>query len=78
MCGLLEILTELHPDVDFGSHTKLIDDGIIDSFDIITLVAEINDRLGCQIPPEELVPENFNSYVQILTLVNKLLRDEHD
>ena len=73
MCKILEILTELHPDVDFGSHTKLIDENVIDSFDIITLVAEINDRLGCTIPPEELVPENFNSYIKIRALVSQLL-----
>ena len=75
MCQILEILTELHPDIDFLSHTKLIDENVIDSFDIITLVAEINDRLGCSIPPEELVPENFNSYDGIRTLVTKLIED---
>ena len=77
MCQILEVLTELHPDVDFASHTKLIDENIIDSFDIITLVAELNDRLGCQIPPDELVPENFNSYAGIKTLVAKLLEEQY-
>ena len=75
MCKVHEILTELHPDVDFSSHTKLIDENVIDSFDIITLVAEINDRLDCQIPPEELVPENFNSYARIKALVSQLLEE---
>ena len=75
MCQILEILTELHPDVDFDTHTKLIDENVIDSFDIITLVAEINDRLDCTIPPEELVPENFNSYAGIKALVAKLIED---
>ena len=75
MCQIREILTELHPDVDFDSHTRLIDDNVIDSFDIITLVAEINDRLECTIPPEELIPENFNSYKQIKALVTRLLEE---
>ena len=75
MCQILEILSELHPDVDFAAHTKLIDENVIDSFDIITLVAELNDRLGCTIPPEELVPENFNSYGGIKALVARLLED---
>lgn len=75
MCQIREILTELHPDVDFDSHTRLIDDNVIDSFDIITLVAEINDRLECTIPPEELIPENFNSYARIKALVTRLLED---
>ena len=75
MCQIRELLADLHPDVDFDAHTKLIDENIIDSIDIITLIAELNDRLGCEIPPEELVPENFNSYAQIKTLVTKLLEE---
>ena len=76
MCKLFEILVELHPEVDFAGHSRLIDDGVIDSFDIITLVAEINDRLDIVIGPEDLVPENFNSYSQLLALVNRLQRDQ--
>ena len=75
MCKILEILTELHPDVDFNAHTKLIDENVIDSFDVITLVAEINDRLDCTIPPEEILPENFNSYKQLLALVTRLIEE---
>jgi len=69
---LLAILQEMHPDVDFLTHTTLIDDKVIDSFDVITLVAEINDRLDVSIPPEEIVPENFNSYAALLALVEKI------
>jgi len=69
---LLEILQEMHDDVDFSTHERLIDDKVIDSFDIITLVAEIDDRIGVTIPPEELIPENFNSYTALLALVNRL------
>ena len=69
---LLEILQELHPDIDFETHETLIDDLVIDSFDIITLVAEINDRIGVAIPAEELIPENFNSYKSLKKLVERL------
>ena len=69
---LLEILQEMHPEVDFAAHSTLIDDRVIDSFDIITLVAEIDDRLGVAIPAEELVPENFNSYAALSELVARL------
>lgn len=72
MDTLLEILTELHPDVDFDTHQTLIDDQVIDSFDIITLVAEVNDRIGVAIPAEELIPENFNSYASLKVLVDRL------
>ena len=72
MDTLLEILQEMHPEVDYLTHTTLIDDKVIDSFDVITLVAEINDRLDVSIPPEEIIPENFNSYAALKALVNKL------
>jgi Phosphopantetheine attachment site. len=58
---LLEILTELHPDVDYDKEEHLVDDRILDSLDIITLISEIDDRLDVTIPAEEIIPENFNS-----------------
>ena len=72
MSILLEILQEMHEDIDFISHKTLIDDNIIDSFDIITLIAEIDDRIGVTIPAEELIPENFNSYDAICALITRL------
>jgi acyl carrier protein len=76
MDALLQILQEMHDDVDYSTHERLIDDRVIDSFDIITLVAEIDDRLGVSIPAEELIPENFNSYSAILALVKRLEEDD--
>jgi len=75
MSVLLEILQEMHDDVDFETHTTLIDDNVIDSFDIITLIAEIDDRIGVTIPAEDLIPENFNSYAAISALVKRLEED---
>lgn len=75
MDALLEILKEMHDDIDFETHTTLIDDKVIDSFDVITLVAEIDDRIGVSIPPEEIVPENFNSYAALSALIEKLEED---
>ena len=72
---LLEILQELHDDVDYMTREKLVDDKIIDSFDIITMVAEIDDRLGIAIPAQELVPENFNSYSSLVALLTRLEND---
>ena len=69
---LLQILTDMHPDVDFNTHQALIDDKVIDSFDVITLVAEINDQMDIAIPAEELVPENFNSYAALQALLDRL------
>ena len=69
---LIAILEELHPDVDFETCTTLIDDQILDSFDIVTLVAEIDAEFDVQIPAEELVPENFNSAEALYALIQKL------
>ena len=69
---LLTILLQLHPDVDFSTETALIDNKIIDSFDVITLVAEINDRLDIEIGAEDIVPENFNSYAALRALVQRI------
>jgi len=66
----------MHDDIDFETHTTLIDDNVIDSFDIITLIAEIDDRIGVTIPAEELVPENFNSYQAISALISRLEDDD--
>ena len=69
---LLEILEDLHPDVDFTSEEALIDDGILDSLDIVTLITEINDKFDISIPAEEIIPENFNSAAALMALIEKL------
>ena len=73
MDKLLEILDELHPDVDFETEEHLIDNKILDSFDIVTLVAEIDAEYDVAIPAEELIPENFNSAKALYALVEKLM-----
>ncbi len=69
---LLELLTDLRPDVDFINQTKLIDEGILDSFDIITLVGELSEKYDLVIGVENLLPQNFNSATAILKLVERL------
>lgn len=72
---LLEILNDLHSDVDFENCTTLIDDKILDSFDIVSIVAEVSDRFDVQIPAEELLPENFNSAKALMALIERLQED---
>lgn len=66
---LMEILAELRPDLEFAGQTKLIDDGILDSLDIVSLVFELNDAFDLEITVDELVPDNFNSPEAILELI---------
>ena len=68
---LLEILADVRPDVDFEKEEKLIDNSILDSFDIITIVAEINEAFNIEINVADLLPENFNSAKAIWQLVEK-------
>ena len=76
MDELLAILQDLHPDVDFESCDTLIDDGILDSFDIVTIIAEISDQFDVKIGVEQIVPENFNSAEALWELVRRLEDDE--
>lgn len=69
---LIEILNSLHPDVDFENNDSLIDDGILDSLDIVSLVTEINSEFDVTIPAEEIVPENFNSAKALMELITRL------
>ena len=66
---LLKILTETCPGVDFRQETALIDDGILESLDIVTIVSEIKDVFDVEITVDDLVPENFNSVEAILALI---------
>ena len=61
MDELLEILSDVRSDVDFENEESLIDDEILDSFDIISIVSEINDHFEIEINVNDLLPENFNS-----------------
>ena len=72
MNELIEILENLHPEVDFETCTTLIDDKILDSFDIISVISEINEEFDVVIPAEEIIPENFNSAHALYELVTRL------
>lgn len=69
---LLEILKGIRPDVDFENETALIDDGILDSFDVVSIISELDDAFGVQVRINELDPENFNSAEAIWKLVQEL------
>lgn len=69
---LLEILNDLRPDVDFENEKALITDGVLDSFDIVSLVSELNAEFDISIGVEELEPENFNSIEAMEKLIEGL------
>lgn len=72
MNDLLSILSELHPDIDFATADHLVEDSVLTSLDIVTIVTEVADRLDVQIPAEEILPENFDSAKALWALIQKL------
>lgn len=72
MEALLEILNGLHPDVDFEKEDKLIDGGILDSFDIVSLIAEISEEYDVAITAKDIIPANFNSAKALYALIQRL------
>ena len=70
---LLQILTEAVPGVDFETETALVDDEILESLDIVTIVSEIKDAFEVEISVDDLVPENFNSVEAMLALIQALV-----
>jgi len=69
---LLGILSNVRPDIDFSKTNQLIDNGVLDSFDIVMLVGELNEEFDIKIGVENLVPDNFNSADAIMDLISRL------
>ncbi len=73
MDKIIELLNDLHPDVNYESCETLIDDGILDSMDIVSLITEIYNEFDVRIPADKIVPENFNSAAALWELVSELI-----
>ena len=67
---LYTLLEEIRPDVDFRNITTLVTDGFIDSFDIVSIIASIEDEFAVEITVDSMVAENFESAAAIMNLVN--------
>ena len=63
MQELKEILEGIRPDIDFETENKLIDDGILDSIDILSIITEVNDAFDVDINVQFLLPENFETFL---------------
>ena len=69
---ILDILQEMHADVDYEKEDKLVTDKILDSFDLVTLVSELSDAFDIEITAKEFIPENFNSVHALYAMVQEL------
>ena len=72
---LMAILEELRPDVDFANEKSLVTGGVFDSFDITSLVSQLNDEFDITIKPANLLPENFNSVDAMVELIRTLRQE---
>jgi len=73
---LIEILSDIDPDIDYETYDGLVDDGILTSFELVSLTAQIAEVFGVRIPPSQITPENFNSAEAIYGLIRELEGEE--
>ena len=73
---IIEILEGLRPAVDFEQENRLIDEGILDSFDLVSLIGELNDAFDVEISFDDIEPENFNSVDAMAELIRRLTEEE--
>ena len=69
---IIEILNEVKPGYDFANESKIVDNEILHSFDIISLVGKLCNEFDIEITAAELVPENFNSVEAIAEMIEDL------
>ncbi len=67
-----EILEDIDDSIDYEAEEKLVDDGLLDSFGIITLIGELEEEFDVKIGPAEIVAENFNSCKALAQMVERL------
>ncbi len=69
---LKSLLEELRPDIDFDNEKELVTNRVLESFDIINLVSELDDEFDIKIKPADLIPENFNSVEAMWKMIQRL------
>ena len=69
---LLQLLSSENPEIDFAASDELVDDGILDSLTIVSLIGTLSMEYGIDIPYEEIVPENFNYIDAMAAMIQRL------
>ena len=69
---LLDLLRDMHPDIDFTTAEGLIDRKVLTSFDVVSIVAELSETYGVELGAVDIVPENFNSARALFALIERI------
>ena len=72
---LFDIIQAVRPEADFAASTDFLADGLLDSFDLLTLVSDLDKQFGVSIPGTDIVPENFRNLESIRALLQRLGRE---
>lgn len=73
---MIELLEDVKGNVDYENCTTLVDDRVLDSFDILSTISSINDEFDVSVPAKDIVPDNFNSAQAMLDMVKRLVDEE--
>lgn len=71
---LLEILKRVKPEMDFLYSIDLVDEGVLDSIDIVSIISEIEEEYGIEVDPDEIDPDNFQSASAMLEMIQKAMK----
>jgi acyl carrier protein len=72
---IIEILKNVRDDIDYAGEKKLVDDKLLDSFDVVGIVSELTMEYGVTITIDDITPENFNSVEAIHAMIERLLEE---
>ena len=72
---ILDLLQELHEDIDFEAETKMVDDKVLDSFDLVSLVTDLGEAFDVDITARDFVAENFNSVDSLADMIVRLVEE---
>lgn len=73
---MIELLEDVKGNVDYENCTTLVDDRVLDSFDILSIISSINDEFDVSVPAKDIVPDNFNSAQAMFDMVKRLVDGE--
>ena len=68
---IINILQEIRPEFDFSQDLNFIEEGMLDSFDIVSLVTTLDENYGISIDGMDILPENFSSIEKIEDILKK-------